>query len=289
MPGRTLRRPSDSRPSRTRDEDQPEESTEDAPEEPRSRRGSSTRPARRSAPAPRRDEDDEKPARSRSRSRDDDDDADADGDGSATSGGWGAWREKRAALSNFGEEFKVDYKRRYLIRFLDDEPYATFGQHWLDDMPKGEKKSYICLGADCPLCDILGADSETKAKPLARFNVVEFVEEKRDGKSLMVPKHKFWEIGPGVAQILEDYSDDPQMSPLSDFYWQVSKSKTSKKSPTTYQISAVKERDLWDDWGAEELTEEEWNDFLDKRFDSSSIRKDSADELAEIAEDYINS
>jgi hypothetical protein len=192
-------------------------------------------------------------------------------------------------MSNFGEEFKVDYKRRYLIRMLDDEPYATFGQHWLDDMPKGEKKSYVCLGEDCPLCDILGADTDTKPRPLARFNVVEFVEEKRDGETYMVPKHKFWEIGPGVAQILEDYADDPQMSPLSDFYWQVSKSKTSKKSPTTYQINKVKDRDLWDDWGAEEIADDEWQEFLDKRFTSSTIRKDSREDLEEIAEEYVNS
>lgn len=289
MPGRTLRRPSDSRPSRTRDEE-PEAASGDEPEEPRSRRGSSTRPARRSAPAPRRDEDEgEERSSRRSRGRSSSRDEEPDDNPETTAGGWGSWREKRAQMSNFGEEFKVDYKRRYLIRFLDDEPYATFGQHWLDDMPKGERKSYICLGADCPLCDILGADTDTKAKPLARFNVVEFVEEKRDGETYMVPKHKFWEIGPGVAQILEDYADDPKMSPLSDFYWQVSKSKSSKKGPTTYQITQVKERDLWDDWGAEELTDKEWDEFLDKRFDSGSIRKDSAEELAEIAEEYVNS
>lgn len=281
MPGRTLRRPSDSRPSRSRDErDERDENPEDQPDEPRSRRGSS-RPARRSAPAPRDEEGDDRP-RNR-RSRDDDDD-----DAGSTSGGWGAWREKRAKMSNFGEEFKVDYKRRYLIRFLDDEPYATYGQHWLDDMPKGERKSYVCLGEDCPLCDMLGTQDGGKPRALARFNVVEFVEEKRDGETVMVPKHKFWEMGSGVAQILEDYADDPKTSPLSDFYWQVSKSKTSKKSPTTYQINIVKDRDLWDDWGAEALTDEEFNDFLDERFDDSTIRKDSREDLEEIAEDYIN-
>jgi hypothetical protein len=187
-------------------------------------------------------------------------------------------------MSNFGEEFKVDYKRRYLIRMLDDEPYATFGQHWLDDMPKGEKKSYVCLGEDCPLCDIL----DDKPRALARFNVIEYVEEKRDGETVMVPKHKFWELGSGVTQILEDYADDPQTSPLSDFYWQVSKSKSGKKSPTTYTISIVKERDLWDDWGAEALGDDELQDFLDKRFDDKHVRRDSREDLEEIAEDYAN-
>lgn len=285
MPGRTLRRPSDSRPSRTRDEERDERDNdpENEPEEPRSRRGSS-RPQRRSAPAPRRDEDDERPRRGSSRSRDDDD----EDTGSSTAGGWGSWREKKAAMSNFGEEFKVDYKRKYIIRMLDDAPYATFGQHWLEDMPKGERKSYVCLGEDCPLCEMLGSGDDARPRPLARFNVVEFVEEKRDGETVMTPKHKFWEMGSGVAQILEDYADDAKTSPLSDFYWQVSKSKSSKKGPTTYTIVPVKERDLWDDHGVEALTDEEFNDFLDKRFDDKHVRRDSREDLEEIAEDYVN-
>lgn len=279
MPGRTLRRPSDSRPSRSRNDeprDEREDSEDDQPEEPRSRRSGSSRPSRRSAPSARRDEEDEKPRRGRGRSRDEDDDS--------VAGGWGAWRENKAKMSNFGEDFKVDYNRRYLIRILDDEPFAAFGQHWLDDMPKGERKSYVCLGEDCPLCDILS----DKPRPLALFNVVEFVEEKKGRETVMTPKLKVWQTGPGIVQILEGYADDPQMSPLSDFYWQVSKSKSGKKGPTNYQITKVKDRDVQDDWDMDPLSDEELADFDKEKFDSSFVRKDDPEELTEIAEEYAN-
>ena len=271
---RTLRRPA----SADRGDDQREEARDDQPDEPRRGR-SASRPSRRSAPSPRRDEDDTRSSR-RSRSTRDDDDGD-DEKTESVSGGWGGWRETRSKHSNFGEDFKVEYKRRYLIRILDDEPFATFGQHWLDDMPPKTRKSYVCLEEDCPLCDIL----DDKAKPLALFNVLEFVETKQGKETVIVPKLKVWQIGSGVVQILEDYADDPKTSPISDFYWAVSKSKGANKGPTTYTITPVKERDVKDDWDAEPLTDEEWDEFQDKKFDSTFVKRDKRADLQEIAED----
>lgn len=278
MPGRTPRRPRDDEDTRTsrrsRDEgDQRDEPTEDQPDESRGRRESS-RPSRRSAPRARRDDADEPSGRRRS-SRDDDDD-------DTVSGGWGAWRENRQKMSNFGEEFKVEYRTKYLIRILDDEPFATYGQHWLDDMPKGERKSYVCLGTDCPLCDML----DDNPRALALFNVIEFVEEKKGRETVMTPKLKVWVIGSGVTQILEDYANDPDMSPLSEFYWQVSKSKSGKKGPTQYQINKVKDRDVEDDWQMDLLSDAELDEFDGKKFDSDFVRKDSREDLEEIAEEY---
>lgn len=272
MPGRTrtLRRPADKPVADERDN-----APDDQPDEPRRGR-SSTRPARRSSPAVQEDEE-TKPRRGRGRSSKDDEEP------QEVRGGWGAWRDNKAKYSNFGEEFKVDYKRRYLILILDDEPFATFGQHWLDDMPPKTRKSYICLGMDCPLCDVLGDE----ARPLALFNVVEFVETKRGDETIMEPKLKVWQIGSSIAGQLEDLSEDPKTSPLSDHYWQVSKSKqgTGKGGSTVYSISMVKERDLEEDWNLAPLTDDEFEALKAKSFDSTYVKRDTRSDLQEIADD----
>lgn len=39
-----------------------------------------------------------------------------------------------------------------LIKFLDEEPSLTYYEHWLNELDG--KTSFVCLGDDCPLCEI---------------------------------------------------------------------------------------------------------------------------------------
>lgn len=242
------------------------------PEERGSRRRSATRPSRRAAPRTR----DEEPP-------DEDDGDDGDGDGrkrESVKGGWGTWRQRKAEASDFADDFKVEYKEKYLVLFLDAEPFAAFTEHWVDEVPKGTKKSWICIGKGCPLCEALGEKPAAKAM----FNVVEFIKvldendnETREGI------HKVWTVGSGVANLLEEKADDVGLEGNFFKVYKVKKG-SGKGGSTDYHCEHVKDRDLPDDWDFDGISDEEYDEFVKARFDGSYVRMPSKAKLREIAE-----
>jgi hypothetical protein len=224
------------------------------------------------------DEEDEPPARSRSRGRaepkrparrardddeDDEDDEDEDEDDEddeprkrKSSAGWNTYNKKRKTMGSFSNDLKVPDDDQILIKFLDDEPFASFGQHWIMT-PKG-LRSYTCLESKCPLCDKLG-DSP---RAVGAFNVL-LLEEDAD------PQLFVWACGPGIAQILEKKAA-AKTGPLSKEYYAVSKTKPKGgKGATTYDIDVVRTRDLKEEWGIPPLKDHE----LDA-FDSKMVTED---------------
>src|SRR5437588_425738 len=172
---------------RDEDEDEPRSSTRrrsrDEDDEPRGRRRS-------------RDEDDE-PRGRRGRGRDDDDDDRRERENlrdKAVGEGWESYKNNRERAWNAPDEFEAPNaeknEKSVLITFLDDKPFASYNQHWIER--KG-KKSFTCLGADCPLCDILGDRPST----YACFNVVDMTGERE-------PMVKVWMVRKTVAKTLKD-------------------------------------------------------------------------------------
>lgn len=274
---RRARRPAAAEPDDQHFEPDPEEGGE----QPSGRRRSASRPSRRAAPEARGDEDEPRGrGRGRGRSREDADDEGEDS-GASVEGGWGTWRQRRAETSGFADDFKVEYKEKYLIMFLDDAPFAAFNEHWIDEMPKGKKKSYICIGkkAGCPLCVDLGDD----AKAQALFNVLEFIDtdDKRE------PVLKVWQAGSGVVQAIEE-NVEADGSGLEGNYFKVSKSKSGRNGPTIYSCIPVKERDLPDDWpGTEVMSDEEYDEWQEKKYDKSYVKMPSKKSLQDVADEVL--
>lgn len=272
---RTARRPR--RPAQTEpDDDQNFTADPEEGDETPSRRRSATRPSRRAAPSPR--ENDEDAPRGRRRGGDDDGD-DEPAARETVQGGWGTWRQRKAETSGFADDFKVEYKEKYLIMFLDDAPFAAFNEHWIEEMPKGKKKSYICIGKECPLCKALGE----KPKAQAMFNILEFIKTD-DGRE---PVHKVWQAGSGVVQEIEENADDPG---LEGNYFRVSKSKTGRNGPTKYTVVPVKDRDVEDpdDWNMELLSDDEYDEWQSKKFDKTYVKMPSRKSLQDIAEEVLS-
>lgn len=267
----TERRARRTRPSNLAQQDDADDELfiEEDPEDDAARpaRRESHRPARRAAPAVQR------------RAADDDEDDDDNEDAAVSlGGGWGSWRQRKAESSDYADDFRVDYKEKYLIMFLDDEPFVSYVEHWIDEMPKGKKKSYVCLGKKngCPLCATLGE----KPSPRAMFNILEFIRTDAGYE----PVHKVWTVGSGVASEIEQNADDPG---LLHNYFQVSKSQAGKHGPTTYRVIPVDDRQLDTKWDMEPLTEEEINKFMKARYDKSYVRIPSKRALEEIAEEIL--
>lgn len=228
----------------------------------------------------RRDEDDgdDRETRRSRRSRDDDDNEDDERQtlrDHAVGTGWDSYKKQKAEVGDFPDEFKVEKEEKYVVRFPENEPCATYKQHWIE---RPGKKSWTCIGENCPLCDILG----DKPRVLVVFNVIDmgYNGARRDPSD---PSLKIWIVGTRVAEQLKDLSKDDKSGPLTDFYYVVSKS--GKQQKTAYNISPIKERDLKDDWGIDALTDDELDDFEGQCYDSSVVQVQTRKQLLEIAEE----
>jgi hypothetical protein len=258
----------DERPRRGRSRDRDEE-----PEEERPSRGRRSRS---------RDEDEDERPRRRSRGREDEE----KGSRRRGTSGFGSYSSKKRSSGggDFADDFKPKHDTPTLIKFLDAEPFDSYNQHWIDDMPKGERKSYVCLddeeyfgSTDCPLCDI-----GEKAKTYALFNVIDLSNPRK-------PEVKVWSASPAVADFLERASKEKKSSPINreDLYWDVELQSKGKRY--NWVLTPVKERDLGDDYDMDPLEPDEIDEFSqDLHDDRSAVTKvDSFDDLQELADDLM--
>lgn len=289
----------DERPTRRRkareDEDTPrrgrskdsDDAGDDEDESPRRSRGRSR--------ARDEEDDDDAPRRSRGRSRgregDEDDEAprrgrrDRDQGGSrrrSGTRGFSSYSSKKRSSGSFADEFKPGANNPTLIKILDEEPFDTYNQHWVDDLPKGERKSYVCLDDDyfgdkreeCPLCEI-----GEGARTFALFNVLDLSNPRK-------PEVKVWAATATVTDHLERAAAEKKTSPINrdDLYWEVELVKKGKRY--NWDISPVKARDLEEDFDLEPLDADELEDFSESLFDSREAvtKVDSYEELAELAD-----
>jgi hypothetical protein len=70
--------------------------------------------------------------------------------------GWEASRANRAKTGSFNNLDQLTIPiapKSVTIAFLEEEPFFTFNQHWVNEITNG-RKSFVCLGDDndCPLC-----------------------------------------------------------------------------------------------------------------------------------------
>lgn len=262
-------RPARGRSRRSRDEED---------DKPRSRRASSRR-------ARDDDDDDDRPRRSRRRDDDDrdrrprgrSDRGERGSRGGATRSSVGKGWHGYEGLPSGGDWVKTWAipKKPTLIKILDEEPFSTYAEHWLDEQ-KG-KKSFVCLGEDCPLCDDLG----DRPSGYALFNILDLTDPDH-------PKVEVWKTGKRVAGILRNYAEDKKTSPLNreDLYWSIFKS-GEKGGNVQTNLNPVKARDLLEDWDCDPFTDEELDEFEEKLHTEEEIitvspRKD----LRAIARSY---
>jgi hypothetical protein len=267
--------------SRSRDRDEePEE--EERPSRGRRNRSSDEdeKPSRRHSRG-----EDERPSRRRSRGSSED-----EGRGSRRRGtsGFGSYSSKKASTGgSYADDFKVKHNEPVLIKILDPEPFDSYNQHWIDDMPKGERKSYVCLDDDyfgpederdeCPLCEI-----GEKQKTFALFNVVDLSNPRK-------PEVKVWSASPAVADLLERASKEKKTSPINrdDLYWEAELQKKGQKY--NWVVTPVKARDLGEDYDMDPLENEEIEEFENDMFeDRSAVTKvDTYDDLRDLADDLM--
>lgn len=278
----------------------PDEATEDsvweAIEERRTDGGGDDEPparGRRSRRASRDDDEDDKPARGRSRrsSRSDDDededrgsrrrgrgrsrDDDDDDDDEETTrfkpaSGFQGFKKTREAVGGFDDDFKLT-EDEVLVKFLEPEPFATYGEHGLYKELKDGQRVWTCLKPhdDCPICD-----TGHKPRPVALWNIVVIPEE---GK----PELKVLKAGPKLEKILEKKAA-LKTGPMDKEYYSLSQSEAKNDGPVEYSVEVVRERDLGE-WDADPFTDDELDDWLEKAHDADFVKYPSRKQAREIA------
>ena len=187
-------------------------------------------------------------------------------------GGWNAVEETKNADSPFAQRLKVT-EDPIIIKFLNDEPYASWRQHWVE---RQGQKSFVCIAdidpSGCPLCD-------AGSRPSVRiaFNVALLVAGEE-------PVLKSYEVGPRVIDQLKNFHTDPRTGPLSKNYWAVSKTGKGATTATAHQL--VKERDL-EEWGLEALTDANLKMLSNKAYTADIIAIPSRKDLLSVADEDV--
>lgn len=204
-------------------------------------------PAPRTRSRRRRDEDEEEaPPTKRRRRRepepededyDDEDDVEDDDEEAAVipiSRGRKAIKKNRPTSEASDNFFSWDEDGQ-VVKFLDEDPWS-YEQHWIN---RGGKRSFPCMGEDCPLCEI---GSETTQKIV--YTVVNLSHKKG-------PRVQTLEVGVTLDESLIKFHEDKKTGPLDRLYWALSRTERSNPSgyaKYNYTITPVKERDLEEDW-----------------------------------------
>ena len=165
-------------------------------------------------------------------------------------------------------DFKLSEDKQ-LIKFLQDRPFATYEQHWLNEA-KG-KKSFVCEGedGDCPLCNILG----DKPRGKFAFNVLVLSEEEPKVQVLTAP--------PSLLRLIKESHEDERHGPLDKEYYEVSRLGTGPK--TQHKLGLIRTRDLEEEWGIQPAWAKE-HEAKAVLFTASEIVKETPhSELLELA------
>lgn len=256
------------------------QATQEPDEEPAPRRGRRGRsePADEPDEAPRgrrgrraaADEDDEPPARGRRGRRSKDDDEDEAPQRTARRG-FEAFKETRKAIGGFDDDFKLS-EDEVLVKFLEDEPFAVYGEHGLYKELKEGQRVWNCLAPDddCPI-DATGH----RPRAVGLWNIVVIPEEGE-------PQLKVLKAGPKLNGILEK-KNGLKTGPLSKEYYSLSQTAGKNDGPVEYMVELVRERDLKAEWQTEPLTDEELEEFEEQMHDETFVKYPTKAQLKEIA------
>jgi hypothetical protein len=183
-------------------------------------------------------------------------------------GGWGSVDAVKNADSPFAQRLKIADEPQ-IIKFLDDEPYASWRQHWIE---RQGQKSFVCIGEfddkGCPLCD-----SGDRPSVRIAFNVALLIAGEE-------PAIKSYEVGPRVIDQLKNFHTDPRTGPLSKHYWAISKTGKGATTATSHQL--VKDRDL-EEWGIAEIDDAGIKGLISRSYTADIISIPSRKDLIDIA------
>lgn len=192
--------------------------------------------------------------------------------GTTVQAGWGAAKDalKPKKDSQYPTDFRFS-EQAQLVRFLQDEPFAVYEQHWVD-RTEG-KRSFVCLGDECPLCTIAG----DKPRPKFAFNIIVLSDGEPNVQILTAP--------PSFARQLQAANDDPRRGPLTKYYWAIAR--TGSGNTTQYTLDRVRVTDLAEEW---ELDADSIDEFASTAvsYDTSAVYVSPREDMLTLARTLVS-
>lgn len=187
----------------------------------------------------------------------------------ATNIGSGWSSDRRTPQIKSGDRikrFSVDEGEEILVHIMEDVPFVSYWQHWIN------KKPYTCLIDNCPLCNI----GDTP-KPVECFNIAKMGE---NGPEILA-----WQMSAEPTKKVKARAENKRTAPLNrlDLYFAISKKKASNGF-FEYAVDPVKAEELKDEWGFEALTEEVLADLAKDAYTADIAQVQPRHELQEIAD-----
>ena len=190
---------------------------------------------------------------------------------SSVQSGWDA-AGSLSTSGDFPTEVKFEENKHQVFKFLDENgPFAIYKQHFLKQKTSG-KRSYVCIGANCPLCVKLEDRPENKRA----FTVVTLNSPEGMQRQMLIS-------GARLYQALHAAHYSPQ-GPLTKGYWAVVR--IGKGPQTNYTVTPIKERDLDEDWSLDAAAAAKVVEASDV-YIRGLIKEHSFEELDEIADSLI--
>lgn len=191
--------------------------------------------------------------------------------GTTVQAGWGAVaaQKPKSQGKSYPNDFRFSEEAR-LVRFLEDEPFAVYKQHWVD-RTEG-RRSFVCTGDNCPLCTVAGDIPRSKAA----FNVLVVSDEEPTVQILTAPVT--------LARQLQAAHEDPRRGPLGKYYWSMSRSGTGRE--TQYSLDRVRSSELAEEW---ELDPDAIAELASnaERYDATTIYVSPHEEMVEVARQMV--
>ena len=189
--------------------------------------------------------------------------------GTTVQAGWGAAASALKPKDKSGD-YPTDFRfseQAQLVRFMQDEPFAVYEQHWIDAIKEG-RRSFVCLGEDCPLCTIAGD------KPRAKFafNIVALSDGEPNVQIMTAP--------PSFARQLQAANDDPRRGPLTKYYWAITR--TGSGHTPQYTLDRVRATDLAEEWELDADSIEEFTATA-VAYDTTAVYVSPREELLKVA------
>jgi hypothetical protein len=187
--------------------------------------------------------------------------------------GWDA-ADSMLTTKKRNSEFPTDVRfseQLQLFRFLENEPFAIYKQHWVE---REGKKSFVSIGDEDPLTVIAGLTP----RPKFAFNVLNLSED--------VPEIQVLTASTMLARQLRAANDDPRFGPLTKHYWAISRQGTGPQ--TVFNLQRVRATDLEEEWNLNPETIEAVAKST-PLYENSIIKVASYEEHLEIARNLIKS
>jgi hypothetical protein len=191
--------------------------------------------------------------------------------------GFEGYKLTRAATSSFADDFKLTTEE-VLVKFLQDEPFATYGEHGLYRQLNDGQRVWNCVkefGLDCPICD-----RGHKCRAVALWNVV---VTGGDG----VPQSQILKAGPALEKILEA-KGAARTGPLSQHYYSMAQSDPNDNDgPVQYFVELVREGDVATEWKFLPFTEDELTEFEPDMKDENYVEFPTMRQLTDVARKMV--